>query len=169
MSRPKLVVYSQGLSNCPCFQDINNTFKAEWAYTKKQFLSRIKRHNPDAAVVCFCSSQKEDAEELLQLDAITGSLPVLTCSRNLTLDFVIAAAELGANRFLCCEWKMTKIDTVIRDAIRLGELKEFLAVQYPESLSASPYIGKMLNEMMQASPKRLRESEVAQTLGISPR
>ncbi len=170
MIKPGLVVYSQEFPYCPYFQDTFDTvFKVEPAYTQKQFLSQIRNHHPDAAVVCFCSACKENVEELLQLDATTGPLPFLSCSKKLTLDFVTTAANSGVNRFLCCQWSKKKIIPIVLEAIRLGGMKEFLAVYYPNSLSPSRYVGKIVNEIIHTFPRRLPESHVAEKLGISPR
>jgi AraC-like DNA-binding protein len=166
--RPKLVVYSQELSGCPCFESVFNTeFHAEAADTAKRFVSKMKRFNPDAAVVCFCSAHEKDAEKLLQLDALSGPLPVLACSKTLSPDFIAAVAQQGVNRFLCCEWDKTKIATTIFEAIRRGAIKEFLETAHPGRLARSPHLRKMVDEIVHVFPNRLTEKELAQGLGIS--
>lgn len=168
MSKPQLVIYSQEFSKCPCLQAVFNTeFDAEPAGTAEQFLSKIKRFNPHAAVVCFCSAHEKDAEKLLHLDAISGPLPMLTCSKTLSPDFIAAAAQQGVNHFLCCEWDKTRMATTIFEAIHRGGIKEFLETAHPGSLASSPHLRKIVDEIVRAFPNRLTENEVAQRLGIS--
>ncbi len=168
MSKPKLIVYSQELASCPCFEAIFNTeFDAEPADTLQLFLSKIKASDPDAAVICFCSAREEDAEELLKLDALTGPLPILTCSKILTIDFVTAAARQGANRFLCCEWEKARIESTILEAIRGGGIKDFLETLYPSSFVSSPHIRKMVDEIVHAFPHRMSQNQIVERLEIS--
>jgi AraC-like DNA-binding protein len=168
MPKPRLIVYSQEISKCSCFEAVFNTgFEAETAETSKQLLDKIRTFRPDTAVVCFCSAHERDADELLKLDALTGPLRVLTCSRELTLDFVSAAARQGADCFLCCDWDRTRIETIVLEAIRRGQISVFLETLHPGGLSCSPHIGKMLEEITRAFPQRLGENELAQRLGLS--
>ncbi len=76
-------------------------------------------------------------------------------------------AQQGVNRFLCCEWDKTRIVTTILEAIRRGGIKEFLETAHPGSLTISPHLRKMADEIVHAFPNRLTENEVAQRLGIS--
>lgn len=100
MMKSKLLVYSHELSSCSRFESVFNTeFTAVAADTANQFVSKIKRFHPDAAVVCFCSAHEEDALKLLQLDALAGPLPLLACSKALSPDFIAAVAQQGVNRF----------------------------------------------------------------------
>lgn len=170
MSRRKLILYSPALACCTCYEQIFNedfdTFATDIA---EEFVKRIHQEEPDAAVVCFCSTREADAGELLQLDALAGPLPVLTCSKALTLEFVSAAAQQGANRFLRCEWKQERIEATILEAIQRGGVKEFLEAGYPGSLGSSPHVRKMVDEIVHAFPHRMNQDQIAERLGISLR
>ncbi len=170
MSKPKLLIYSEQLANCSCFHTVFNTkFEAEVTYQETHFLKKIQEENVDTAVVCFCSAQEKDVERLLRLDALTGPVPVLTCSRTLNADFVQMGAKQGVDRFLQCTMEAEKIHDLIFEAIRRGGLKEYLKSCTPGSLEASPYVRKMVDEIIHAFPHRLKAEELAERLGITRR
>lgn len=100
-------------------------------------------------------------------DRRLGPLPVLACSKTVNLDFVRMAAPQGVDRFLCCDMGVETIQPIIFEAIRRGELKEFLASCYPGSFAVPPHVRKMIDGIIHAFPHRLHESEMARRLGIN--
>jgi AraC-like DNA-binding protein len=169
MPKPKLILYSQELPNCTCYERIFNTvFESQSADTVESFLSSIQTAKADAAVVRCCSAQEESVEELLRLDALAGPVPVLTCSRKLNPSFIQLATQRGVDRFLLCDMPEEKIRDLIYEAIQVGGLKAFLETCCPGSLS-TPYVRRMIDEIVHAFPHRLAESEMAKRLGISQR
>ncbi len=101
MSKPRLILFSQELPDCACYDRIfHGEFETEITETEGEFTRRIQQVPAEASVVCFCSASEKDVEELLRLDALSGPLPVLTCSRTLNPDFVRSAAQHGVDRFL---------------------------------------------------------------------
>jgi AraC-like DNA-binding protein len=168
MPKPKLIVYSQELPNCPSFETIFNTeFNTELVGTSKQFLNKIGKFSPDAVVVCFCSAQEKDSSELQRLDALAGPIPVISCSKNPTPDFVRMAVQQNVNRFLCCNWGKTKRDGIILEAIHHGGIEELIEVCHPGSLTFSSHVPKIINAVIHAFPRRLHERELAGQLKIS--
>ncbi|MGH7596289.1 MAG: helix-turn-helix domain-containing protein [bacterium] len=168
MPKPKLILYSQELPNCTCYEPIFNTvFANEAAETVEDFLHRLQTTEAAAAVVCCCSAQEESVEELLRLEALAGPLPVLTCSRKLNPQFIQKAAQRGVDRFLLCDMPEEKIRDLIYEAIQGGGLKTFLETCCPGSLSSSPYVRRMIDEIVHAFPHRMTEPEMAKRLGIS--
>lgn len=170
MSKPKLLLFSQELPNCPCFNTLFNTeFEAQPTESEEAFLESIQRTDIAAAVVCFCSSSEHDAENLLRLDALTGPVPLLTCSKALNLDFVKFAARRGVNLFLRCGMEKRKIHDLIFEAIRRGGLEEFLQSCCPGGLATSPYVRKIVDGIVHSFPHRLHANDMAQNLGIGRR
>jgi AraC-like DNA-binding protein len=170
MSKPKLILYSHELPLCPCYDRIFRTeFEVETTHTEEEFLRQMQAETAEAAVVCFCSARKKDVEKLLRLEALSGPLPVLTCSRSLNPGFIRSAGLRGVDRFLLCDMGAEKIRDLILEAIRQGGLRDYLESCYPCSLTASPYMRKMIDEIVRTFPHRLKEGAMAQRLGISQR
>lgn len=166
MAKPKLIIFSQ-LPQCPCYDKIFNTkFKTFVADTENEFLNKIKNLTFDAAIVCFCSTRDKDARNLLRLDVLSGPMPVLTCSKTLNLDFICWSARQYVDRFLLCDMEVEKIHDIIFEAIRGGGLKEFLESCCPGSIASSPYVRKLIDEIVHAFPHRLEIQEIAERLGI---
>ncbi len=167
MPKPKLVLYSHQLPDCPCFQNIFNTvFEVKPTGSEEEFLRIVRKVDTDAAVVCFCSTHERDAEKILQLDALTGPVPVLTCSTALDPEFVALAAKNGADRFLCCSVKKQQIQEVIFETMRRNHLQEFLQFCYPGSVN-TPHIRKMIQGIVHSFPHRLNEEQMATRIKIS--
>lgn len=169
MPKPKLILYSQELPNCTCYERIFNTvFANEAVETVEDFLRRLQTTKADAAVVCCCSAPEESVEELLRLEALAGPLPVLMCSRKLNPQFILKAAQRGVDRFLLCDMPEEKISGLIYKAIQGGGLKAFLETCCSGGLS-TPHAHRMIDEIVHAFPHRITESEMAKHLGISQR
>ncbi len=170
MRKPTLVLYSQNLSNCPCYEAIFNTeFELAATSTEEKFIESIRSEDNDAAVVCFCSAREEDADYLLRFKAITGPLPLLTCSRTLNSEFIGLTAKHGADHFLHCDMDKEKIRDLIHVAIQKGELKEYLKARFPGSFSHSVHVRRMIEDILHFFPHRPHESEIGNRLGISQR
>jgi len=170
MSNPKLVLYSKELSTCSCYQRIfNHEFEIVTSDTEEEFLSKARELNADVAVLCFCFAEEKDVEELSRLDALTGPLPVLACSKTYNPNFIRLAAQCGVDHFLLCSMDVMKIRQLIFTAFRGTGLRTFLESCCPGSLTSSPYIGKIINEIVKEFPKRLTIKALSQRLGISPR
>lgn len=168
MPKPKLIIFSPEISDCPCWERVFNTeFEANPVRSETDFMKKVREETADAAVICFCSAQENDITKLVQLEALAGTIPVLTCSENLNFDFIKNAARQGVNRFLQCTMEKEKIQNIIFEAIRHGGLKEFIESYYRESLSSSPRVRRIINELVHSFPHRLSSTELSQRLGIS--
>jgi hypothetical protein len=145
MSRHKLVIYSPGFPSCLRLQNNFNTeFETEFTYTEEQLQFTIEHDNPEGIIACFCTAGKEDMAGLLSLSTFRGQIPLFTCSKNLTLDFVNIAVQLGVNRFLCCKWGKEEIEDNIFHAIRCNSIKDFMLTLYPGIFDHSHYILKII-------------------------
>ncbi|MCG8604637.1 hypothetical protein MJD09_06495, partial [bacterium] len=78
------------------------------------------------------------------------------------------AAQRGVDRFLFCDMKEEKIQELIFEAIRRGGLRKFLQACCPGSLGATPYVAKMVDELVHAFPRRMKVVEMAKLLAITP-
>jgi DNA-binding NtrC family response regulator len=134
MAKRKLILYLKELPNCPrCGRIFDAEYETSMAYTEEQFFAKLHNVPADAAVICFCSAREEDVENLLRLEAISGPLPVLTCSKTLNPNFIRKAAQRGAARFLVCTMEAEKIRDIIHDAIRDDGLKQYLESLYSQT------------------------------------
>ncbi|NIS38498.1 helix-turn-helix domain-containing protein [Candidatus Saccharibacteria bacterium] len=168
MSKPKIILFSQELLNCPCYDTIlNSDFETEATASETDFVTRIRRENADAAIVCLCSADKEEDELLYRLNPLSGAVPVLSCSRNLTPDFVQMATRQGVNRFLRFGMKREEIQDILFEAIRQGGLREWLEFCCLDRLNLSPHIHRLIEEIVHTFPHRIQASKMAQRLGIS--
>jgi AraC-like DNA-binding protein len=167
MSKQKIILYSKELPDCPyCYEIFNSEYKTWIAKTEEEFFTKLQTVPADAAILCFCSAREEDVENVLRLDALTGPVPVLTCSKTLNPEFIRKAAQRGAARFLVCDMKIQKIRDIINDAIRDNGLKEYVEERWPDSLESSPYTCKILDEIIHFFPHRMKAEEFAERLGI---
>lgn len=167
MAKRKLILYLKELPSCPCYGRIFNTeYETSIAYTEEEFLANIHSASADAAVVCFCSAREEDIVNVLRLDALSGPLPVLTCSKTLNPDFIRKAAQRGAARFLVCNMGVEKIRNIIHDAIRDNGLKQYLQSRWSTDSVASLHMSKLIDEIVHVFPHRLPVSGFAERLGI---
>ncbi|NIP22944.1 MAG: helix-turn-helix transcriptional regulator, partial [Phycisphaerae bacterium] len=168
MSKPKIILFSRQLSNCPCYNTtFNADFETQTVASGKDFWRGICQEKADAAIVCLCSAVNEKDDVLFRLLPLSGPVPVLTCTRNLTPDFIQMARQQGVNRFLRCTMKREEIRDTVFKAIRHGGLWEWLETYYQEGLDFSPHIRRLIEEIMHTLPRRIQESEMAQRLGIS--
>jgi AraC-like DNA-binding protein len=170
MPKPKLVLYSKELSNCSCYSRIfNHEFEMVTTETEKEFLKKSRNINANVAVLCFCFAKEQNVEELLRLEAITGPLPVLACSKFYNPNFIRLAAQRGIDNFLLCNMDVRRIRQLIFTALRGKGLRRFLESCCPGDITSSPYIGKMINEIVQEFPHRLTIKTLSQRLGITSR
>lgn len=167
MSKHKLILFSPELPDCPWHDRIfNDEYETTTANTEEEFFTKINNEPADAAVICCCSAREEEVENILRLDALTGPIPVLTCSRSLNPEFIRKGAQRGASRFLVCEMELEKIKDIIHDAIRDTGLREYLETRWPDSMDSSPYIVKLIDEIIHVFPHRMKVGEFAARLGI---
>lgn len=167
MAKQKIILYSKELPDCPhCYKIFNIEYETWIADTEEKFFTKLQNVPADAAIMCFCSAREEDVENVLRLDALTGPVPVLTCSKILNPEFIRKAAQRGAARFLTCDMVVEKIRDIINDAIRDNGLKEYVEERWPGSLDSSPYIRKLLDEIIHIFPHRMKVEEFAKRLGI---
>jgi AraC-like DNA-binding protein len=170
MPKPKLILYARELSTCSCYGTIfNHEFEMFITETEKEFLRKFRDINLDVAVLCYCFAEEKDVEELSRLQALTGPIPVLVCSKTYNPTFIRLAAQRGVNHFLLCDMGVEKIQQIILTAIRGNGLRSFLEFCCPGSLASSPYVGKMINEIVHAFPHRLTIKELSRRLGITDR
>jgi len=167
MSKHKIILFCLERSNCPYHDRIfNDEYELITANTEEEFFAYIHTVPADAAVICFCSACEEDVKNVLRLDALTGPVPLLTCSKTLNPEFIRKAAQRGAARFLVCDMGAEKIKAIINDAIRDNGLKEYVEERWPDSLESSPYTRKILDEIIHIFPHRMKVEEFAERLGI---
>ena len=109
MLKPKLLIYSKQISDCPFFEIIFKTdFIVETVDAIEGLKKRIKTFNPDAILACFCQGQGNDIIELSSLDSISNLIPLISCSRIVSSDFVFASAKNGADYFINCSGEKRK-------------------------------------------------------------
>jgi AraC-like DNA-binding protein len=170
MPKPKLILYGRELSTCTCYYRIfNHEAELFVTGTAKEFLRKIGEINFDIAVLCFCFAEEKDVEELSRLEALSGPLPVLACSKSYNPNFIRLAAQRGVNHFLLCDMEVNKIRQFILTALRGSGLRSFMEFCCPGCLASSPYVGKMINEIVHAFPHRLTIKELSRRLGITAR
>lgn len=172
MNRPKLLIYSPQLSDCPFFvplSGIKTDFITETIATKAELKNRIKTFDPDAIIGCFCQAQEKDTAELLSLVTIANLVPLVFCSRKVSSDSVYAAARNGVDYFINCSEEKEKIICTINKLIQQGGIKKVFESCYPGSFSCSPYTNKIIKIIVSAFPNRLDENELARQLGVTPR
>jgi AraC-like DNA-binding protein len=136
---------------------------------EEDFVKKIRRSNADAAVLCFCSAEEKDVDLLSRLNSLAGPIPVLACNKTYNPNFVSLAAQQGVRHFLLCDMENNRIWNLISTAIREETLQSFLESCWPGCLTASPYAGKMINELVNAFPSRLSTVELSRQLGIGDR
>jgi AraC-like DNA-binding protein len=144
----------------------NKDYEILTTNTEKQFLNYLKKFPVDAAIMCFYSAEVLDVEKLLSLDAITGPIPVLTCSKDLNPEFIRIAAQRGISRFIFSDMGVEKVKEIIIDAIRNHGLREFMNDHFLNNIDSSPYICKLIDEIVCNFPHRLNVEESASRLGI---
>jgi len=133
---------------------------------EEQFLTYFKNIPVDAAIICFFSANVQDIVKLLSLDALTGPIPVLACSKDINNEFIWKATQVGISRFIISDMDAEKVKGIIIDAISNHGLKEFLNEHFLNDLNSSPYISKLINEIVYNFPHRLSVTESANKLGI---
>src|SRR3989304_1571910 len=109
MARPKVIVYSRELPDCPRYKNIIAYFDILLADSEEDFWEKISSHPADAALVCLCSATEKDVADVLRLEAMTGLVPLIVCSKALGADFVRQAAQQGFSRFFLCTRDADKI------------------------------------------------------------
>jgi AraC-like DNA-binding protein len=168
--RKRLLLYAQSLATCSCYRRIfGRDFELVTAQSESELLKKGKLVSADVAVLCFCSAEEGDVGELIRLEATTGPLPVLACTKSYNPNFVRLAAQKGVDHFLLCDMRVNRIRDLIFAAIRARGLRGFLDFCFPGSLAFSPYAGRMIDEIMNAFPRRLKTSDLSKQLGISSR
>jgi len=167
MSKRKLILFSPELPNCHCHDRIFKTqYETLTVSVEDEFLAKLSSEPADAAVICFCSARVEDVEHVLRFNALTGPIPVLTCTNTLNPEFIREATQGGVARFIVCDMDAEKIADIINSAIRDKELKEYFETLWPGSLQSSYYIRKLIDEIVHVFPHRMKVSEFAERLGI---
>ena len=166
--RPRVVVFSPEISNCTCWGRLFNTeFEAQAVHSEADFIRKARQESTDAAIICLCSAQESEIDDLVRLEALSGIKPLIACSKNLNPDFVRNAAVKGVNRFLLCTMEKQTIQDIILEAIKHGALKEFLEIYYGEKLSLSLHTRKLVDEIMKSFPHRPSDNTIAEKLDIS--
>jgi AraC-like DNA-binding protein len=157
-------------STCTFYNWIfNQDFELNITQTKQEFLSKIKNINADAIVFCFCNAEENDIDDLFHLDAFSGPIPVLVCSKDYNPNFVRLAAQGGINYFLLCDMDKSKIHQLILEAIQTNGLRKLLEEWYQPVDKHSYHAGEIINEIIHAFPGYLTISLLSQQLGISTR
>lgn len=165
---PKIAIFAPQIPDCHCWKRLFNTgFEAESFQSEAGFIQSVRQESTDAAIICLCSSPESETDNIIRLETLSGTKPLLTCSKSLDPDFVKEAAMKGVNRFLLCTMDKETIQDIILEAIKHGGLKEFLEIYYGEKLSSSPHISKLVDEIIHIFPHRPSANVIAKRLGIS--
>lgn len=167
MSKQKIILFSTELADCPCHDDIFNTdYETLVTYSEEQFFAQLYDSPADAAVLCFCSAREEDVDILLRLDVLSGPVPVLTCSKSVNPEFVRKATIKGISRFMLCSAKPEENRQIVCEAILGHGLRQYIEFCWPASQKSSPYISKLIDEIIYTFPRHLQVREFAGRLGI---
>lgn len=170
MQKPNLFVFGKELSSCSCYRRIfNHEFEIVATDTHEEFLRRIGYNKTDVSVLCYCSAEEKDIEEISSLKALTGPIPVVICSKAYNPNFIRLATQQGIEHFLLCDMEEIEIRKLLLKAIRGNGLRSFIEFCCPGSLAASPYVPKMIDEIVHAFPHRLTTRELSGRLGITSR
>ncbi|MEJ2613570.1 MAG: AraC family transcriptional regulator [Ignavibacteriaceae bacterium] len=161
-------MYSVEMADCPHYSTMfNEDYDIITAKTETEFFHKIHYLSVDGAIICFCSAREYDVENILRLDALTGPIAVLICSKILNPEFVSKAAQQGVEHFLTCDMETEKIVNTIDDAIRYIGLKKYFKLRWPNSLDSSPHVSKLVDEIIRFFPQRMKVEELAAKLGIN--
>ena len=167
MSKHRILLFCPEQKKCIYHNFIfNREYEILTANIEEQFFNYLKKLPVDVAVICFYSANVKDIEKLLSLDALTGPIPVLACSKDLNPEFIRIAAQRGINRFIVSDMGDDKVKDIIIDAIRNHGLKKFLNDHFLNNNDLSPYICKLIDEIVYNFPHRLNVTESANRLGI---
>ena len=166
MTKPKVIVYSHELPDCPRYKKIFANFEIVIAESEEDFSEKMRSLPADAAVVCFCSASEKDLADVLRLEAIAGVVPLIVCSKAAGTDFMRQAAQQGFSRLFFCTLDADKMADQMYDLIRSGGLKEHIQKLWPGSFETSPLVGKLIDEIIHAFPFRLQVQELARRLKI---
>lgn len=147
----------------------SHEFEVVATQTECQLLRTVQRVGAGVVVLCFCSAEEGQVRDLVRLDALTGPVPVLACTKTHNPNFVRLAAQQGVDHFLLCDMDVDKIRQTVFTAIRTSGMRSFLEFCCPGGLTSSPYVNRMVNEIVTAFPRRLTTSELSRQLGLSPR
>jgi AraC-like DNA-binding protein len=165
--KQRLILYSRELKNCPYYSRIfNSEYEIITAKSEGDFYKNIYNKPIDAAVVCFCSAQENDIDNLLRIDAMTGPVAVVACSKILNPEFVRKAAQRGIARFFLCGMQTDKIRDIINDATLNTGLREYFKSHWSGCLDSSPHISRLIEEIIHVFPRRMKVNELAERLGI---
>ena len=167
MSKHRILLFCPEQKKCIYHNFIfNREYEILATKIEEKFLNYLKKLQVDAAIICFYSANVQDVEKLMSLDALTGPIPVLTCSKDLNPEFIRIAAQRGISRFIVSDMGVEKVKDIIIDAIRNHGLKEFLNKHFLNGNDHSPYICKLIDEIVYNFPHRLNVTESANKLGI---
>jgi AraC-like DNA-binding protein len=167
MSKHRILLFCPEQKKCIYHDYIfNKDYEILTTNTEKQFFSYLKKFPVDAAIICFYSAEVQDVAKLLSLDALTGPIPVMTCSKDLNPEFIRVAAQRGISRFVVSDMGVEKVKDIIIDAICNHGLREFLNVYFSNGINLSPYISKLIDEIVYNFPYRLNITKSASRLGI---
>lgn len=170
MPVPKLILYSSTFSTCPCHKWMfSREFELNITQTRQEFLLNIKNINADVIVLCFCTAEEKDIEDLLHLEAFSGPIPVLVCSKTYNPNFVRLAAQRGIDHFLLCDMDKSKIHKLILQAIQFGGLRKLLEGWNKCVHNHSYHANEIINEIIHAFPNYLTVRILSQKIGITSR
>lgn len=166
--KPKLILFADELPHCPCYPKIlKKQFEVIATSTEAEFIQQLQDSHADVAIICFSSSKEAVTSQLLKMIHHTGPLPVVVCAPALEPDSIREAAYQGTDRFITHEMAEKKIVDVIVDAMRRGGLRKYLQSNIKSPYLYSPHIHKIIVEIVRSFPYRLKESEMAERLGVS--
>jgi AraC-like DNA-binding protein len=170
MRKHVILLYARELSTCPRYNRIfNSDFELITTGTERHFLENLQAKRISAAVLCCCSSDEETIHDLLRLEALAGLVPIVVCMRTYDPDFIRRAGERGVNLLLLCTMDVGDIREYIYKAIRNSRLRGFLQGYGPSDLNHSPYVTKIISEIVHGFPHRWRVRDLSRKLGVSPR
>lgn len=167
MSKHRILLFCSEQKKCIYHNFIfNKDYEIVTTNNEEKFLYYLKKLPVDAAIICSYSANVQDVEKLLSLDVLTGPIPVLICSKDLNPEFIQKATQRGISRFLVSDMDIQKVKDIIIDTIRNHGLKEFLNDNFLNGIDLSPYISKLIDEIVYNFPHRLNVTEYANRLEI---
>lgn len=166
MIKPKLVLLAEQPPLCHCYSNVfSKAFECRHISAGEIFLNHIHAEGADAGIICLCST--EAVKTLLPFDSLPTGCPMIICANRFHTDLMRMAVQRGVDRFFTCDMSADQITQIILEAIQHGDLREYLEASWSKSFTHSPISGKLIDEIVRAFPRRLKEPQMAERLGKS--
>lgn len=170
MRKPRVILYAEELSNCPCYDLVfEPEFETSIVDMAKEVLNKIRTVAAEAVVICYCAASEPALNYFLHSGALTGRIPLFFCFKTPDPDFIRKAANQGVSHFLFCGTEADKIPTLVSNAADGQVLRDAIQLYWPGCYASSPYVRKLVDEIISAFPHRFEVRELAKRMGIKRR